>query len=206
MNDGYSKTLQDIASSEPTPGGGSVAAMALAHGHALAVMVSRLTLSREKWIDGHEAARVVIALSEEGMSDSMAMAEADAESFDMVMQAYRMPRNNDDEVALRKTAIRMATIGAAKSPLSIARASQALLDSTLELAKFGNSNALTDLAASAELARASYIIASMNVRINLDSIDGDESDVISTELSSIGDAVDGSYAEISAIIKERLGW
>ena len=128
------------------------------------------------------------------------------ESFDMVMQAYRMPRNNDDEVALRKTAIRMATIGAAKSPLSIARASQALLDSTLELAKFGNSNALTDLAASAELARASYIIASMNVRINLDSIDGDESDVISTELSSIGDAVDGSYAEISAIIKERLGW
>ena len=46
----------------------------------------------------------------------------------------------------------------------------------------------------------------MNVRINLDSIDGDESDVISTELSSIGDAVEGSYAEISAIIKERLGW
>ncbi len=117
-----------------------------------------------------------------------------------------MPRSNDDEISLRNTAIQMATIGAAKSPLSIARESLSLLDSTLELAKFGNSNALTDLAASAELARASFIIASMNVRINLDSIDGDESANISSELSSLEDDVNASYAKISTVIRERLGW
>jgi len=206
MNEGYSETLQDIASSNPTPGGGSVSALVLAHGHALAVMVSRLTLSRDRWIDGHAAARDIISMSGEGMNDSMAMADADAESFDLVMEAYRMPRNNDDEISLRNTAIQMATIGAAKSPLSIARESLALLDSTLELAKFGNSNALTDLAASAELARASFIIASMNVRINLDSIDGDESANISSELSSIEDDVNASYAKINTVIRERLGW
>ena len=44
MNDGYLKILNSIASSSPTPGGGSVAALSLAHAHSLSAMVSRLTL------------------------------------------------------------------------------------------------------------------------------------------------------------------
>ena len=54
MNDGYREVLNSIASSEPTPGGGSVAALCLAHAHSLAAMVARLTVSSEKWLDGHE--------------------------------------------------------------------------------------------------------------------------------------------------------
>ena len=46
MNEGYKEVLRSIASSEPTPGGGSVAALALAHAHSLAMMVARLTGAR----------------------------------------------------------------------------------------------------------------------------------------------------------------
>ncbi len=53
MNDGYLDILNSIASSNPTPGGGSVAALSLAHAHSLATMVSRLTLKSDKWSDGH---------------------------------------------------------------------------------------------------------------------------------------------------------
>ena len=53
MNEGYKEVLRSIASSEPTPGGGSVAALALAHAHSLAMMVARLTEGKKKWADGH---------------------------------------------------------------------------------------------------------------------------------------------------------
>ena len=49
MNEGYLKILDSIASDSPTPGGGSVAALTLAHAHALAAMVANLTLKAEKW-------------------------------------------------------------------------------------------------------------------------------------------------------------
>tara|TARA_Y100001970_G_scaffold21852_2_gene25075 strand:+ start:19825 stop:20445 length:621 start_codon:yes stop_codon:yes gene_type:complete len=206
MNDGYADILNSIASSDPTPGGGSVAALALSHAHALAAMVSRLTIGREKWKDGHATAEEIIANSEERIEESIVMAREDAESFDRVMMAYRLPRNNEDEIEARKASIRDATIGAANSPLNIANSSLQLLDSIIDLAKFGNSNALTDLAASAELAKASFVIASMNVRINLDSIDGKECESISSRLSSLESDVDARYANLREIIDERLGW
>ena len=206
INDGYTDILNKIASSDPTPGGGSVAALTLAHAHALALMVSRLTLDREKWADGHASAEDVIVRSEEGIAASIDMARADADSFDRVMESFRLPRNNDDEIESRKKSIRAATIGAARSPLKIAEGSLHLLISIVELAKFGNSNALTDLAASAELARSSFVIASMNVKINLDSIDGEECDLISSELFAIENNVNKHHAKIIGIIDERLGW
>ena len=51
MNEGYMDVLRSVASSEPTPGGGSVAALSLAHAHSLSLMVARLTLAKEKGID-----------------------------------------------------------------------------------------------------------------------------------------------------------
>ena len=60
MNEGYKEVLRSIASSEPTPGGGSVAALALAHAHSLAMMVARLTEGKKKWADGHELSLIHI--------------------------------------------------------------------------------------------------------------------------------------------------
>ncbi len=76
MNEGYSNVLESIASSDPTPGGGSVAALALAHAHALALMVSRLTSGRERWKEGHDAAEMVISSSETGMKHAQDLAWA----------------------------------------------------------------------------------------------------------------------------------
>ena len=63
MNEGYLQILNSISSSNPTPGGGSVAALTLAHGHS-SVMVSRLTVNSDKWIDGHTVANNIISQSE----------------------------------------------------------------------------------------------------------------------------------------------
>jgi len=206
MNDGYFEILESIASSEPTPGGGSVSALAIAHAHALALMVARLTSGREKWAQGHSAAESVISNSERGLVYSLKLAENDAKAFDDVMSAYRLPKASKEDTANRKEAIQRATIGAASAPLETASHACALLESLVALSEFGNLNALTDLAASAELAHTAVTVAAMNVKINLDSIDGPENVVLANELEKLTNISDGLVEQIRLTISGRLGW
>ena len=127
MNDGYLDILNSIASSNPTPGGGSVAALSLAHAHSLATMVSRLTLKSDKWSDGHEIANHILQFSDKRIQNSISLADKDAEAFDAVMIAYRLPKAEDGSDS-RSEAIRKATIGAALAPLETINASLDLMN------------------------------------------------------------------------------
>ena len=207
MNDGYADVLSKISSSSPTPGGGSVAALTLAHAHALGMMVSRLTLGKEKWSEGHDSASEVIESSAEGIELSLLLANEDAAAFDAVMDSYRLPRDNDLQKSIRAEAIVSSTINAALVPLKIMRASSDFLQSIMGLSRTGNPNALTDLLASSELAYVSSKVASYNVRINLDSLDdNDEKKNISQEMESLLKASLASSSTIESIILERLKW
>ena len=206
MNEGYSQVLGAISSSSPTPGGGSVAALALAHAHSLALMVARLTLAREKWSEGHSAAESVISFSESGVGFALNLAENDAHAFDDVMSAYRLPKGDDSEISVRKDAIRIATLGAAAVPEETASAAVKFLASIVDLAMFGNINAMTDLAASAELANTATNIAAMNVKINLDSLQGEEAEQMAVRLDGLLVTSNDFIETIRSIVSERLGW
>ncbi|HII26054.1 MAG TPA: cyclodeaminase/cyclohydrolase family protein [Candidatus Thalassarchaeaceae archaeon] len=207
MNEGYADVLSRISSSSPTPGGGSVAALSLAHAHALGMMVSRLTLGKEKWSEGHNSASEVIELSTKGIDLSLLLADEDASAFDAVMDSYRLPRDNELQKSIRAEAIESSTINAAFVPLKIMRASSDFLQSIMGLSRTGNPNALTDLLASSELAYASSKIASYNVQINLDSLDDtDEKKDIAQEMESLLKASLASSTTIESIIMERLKW
>ena len=84
MNEGYLEILNSISSSKPTPGGGSVAALTLAHGHSLSVMVSRLTIKSDKWIDGHSLANNIISKYEDNVSKCIILANNDSSAFDVL--------------------------------------------------------------------------------------------------------------------------
>lgn len=206
MNEGYKEVLRSIASSEPTPGGGSVAALALAHAHSLAMMVARLTEGKKKWADGHETAQSVISESQAGLAESLRLAEIDAEAFESVMSAYRLPRETEEEKEIRKKSIRDATIGAAEAPLATASSARGLLSSLERLCESCNENALTDLASSSELCLSAVKIAAMNVRINLDFIDGDDVDRLSSQIDKVVQQSTTSAEAIALKVNERLGW
>jgi|TARA_B110000444_G_scaffold82031_1_gene77531 formiminotetrahydrofolate cyclodeaminase len=174
MNEGYISVLNKIASDSPTPGGGTVAALTLSHANSLAMMVARLTLGKSKWENGQEIASEVIKFSEHSLKKSLSLANDDAKAFDKVMDAYRLPKSNEMEIKQRKEMILAATIGAASTPSLIALEGEKLLSKLPHLAEFGNANAITDLAASAELAYTAVYIASLNVKINVDSLDNEE--------------------------------
>ena len=171
------------------------------------MMVSRLTLGKEKWSEGHNSASEVIELSTKGIDLSLLLADEDASAFDAVMDSYRLPRDNDLQKSIRTEAIESSTINAALVPLKIMRASSDFLQSIIGLSRTGNPNALTDLLASSELAYASSKIASYNVQINLDSLDNtDEKKNISQEMESLLKASLDSSTTIESIIMERLKW
>ncbi|MFL2972707.1 MAG: cyclodeaminase/cyclohydrolase family protein [Candidatus Thalassarchaeaceae archaeon] len=206
MNEGYNEVLRSIGSSEPTPGGGSVAALSLAHAHSLAMMVARLTEGKEKWAEGHEVAKSVISESQVGLAEAMRLAEIDAEAFDTVMSAYRLPRETDEQKVERKKLIRDATIGAAEAPLATASSAMELLSSLEGLCASCNANALTDLASASELSLSAVKIAAMNVRINLDFIEGDDVDRLASQIEKVIQK-STSYADaITLKVNERLGW
>jgi len=204
MNDGYMSILEQIASKSPTPGGGTVAALTLAHAHSLAVMVSRLTIGKEKWQEGHEISNLIINSSIETLEKSISLAGDDSLAFDKVMESYRMPRGNNVEIESRKLAILESTIGAAQTPSEIAEEGLKLLSLLPDLARFGNLNAITDLAASSELAYTAVYIATLNVKINVDTMSNEKLDRIQEDTTIILTKSKELITQIRDIVSGRM--
>ena len=206
MNEGYMDILRSIASSEPTPGGGSVAALSLAHAHSLSLMVARLTLANDKWADGHDAAKTSIELSETGLEESILLAISDSEAFESVMSAYRLPRATEIEKKQRSEEIRNATIGAALAPLNTASSAQKLLSNLEKQCASCNPNALTDLASASEMALSAAKIASLNVRINLEYIQGEDVALLNSKIEKAVEGAIKSANNVALTVKQRLEW
>jgi len=162
-----------LASSSPTPGGGTASAIALGQAASLACMVADLTLGSEKWSAGWPAAEHVQEIAIPMMTRSGILAEEDSDAFDEVMAAFKMPKSSDSEKTHRSTAIRSGTLQAAKVPFETAEVALALLKALTELAVHGNANAVTDVGVAGLLASAAAKGALFNVEINLQSLPDD---------------------------------
>ena len=206
MNEGYMDVLRSVASSEPTPGGGSVAALSLAHAHSLSLMVARLTLAKEKWEEGHDAAKASIELSEPALEEAILLAISDSEAFQSVMSAYRLPKETEDEKKQRSEEIRNATIGAALAPLNTASSAQKLLSNLEKQSAACNPNALTDLASASEMALSAARIASLNVRINLEYIEGEDVDLLTSKINTVVVQSIESANIVATTVNKRLEW
>jgi glutamate formiminotransferase / formiminotetrahydrofolate cyclodeaminase len=178
--------LARLASDEPTPGGGSAAAVAGAAGAALVAMVGRLTAGKK----GYEAvdARMgkIAADADAARGELLGLADRDAEAFDAVMAAFRLPKGTQEEKAERRAAVQRAFSGAAQVPLDVARRAASLLSLAEEVVRTGNANAASDGAAAAHLLAAATRTALANVEINAASItDEAEAGALRTEAAEL---------------------
>lgn len=206
MNDGYTSVLRSISSKTPTPGGGAVAALTLGHSYSLTSMVARLTLARDKWIEGHEISNKLLKICEPGINESMVLAQNDCDAFDNVMKAYKLSKNSNEDIIIRKEMILKSSLEATNAPFQIAIAAMELFQLLPELAKNANVNALTDLASASELLNSSIYIASLNVKINIDSITEQEGMKFFDKINYILDKSKNLNEEIQNIIFKRLEW
>lgn len=161
-----SALLDRLASTDPTPGGGSAAAWAGATGAALVEMVAGMEKTRSG--DPEERTRLQSARARVHAAGQQlrGLVDEDSAAYDAVMAAYRLPKQTDDEKAARKARIQAALERATDVPLRTAAACLEVLRGALDAAADGNPNALSDALTGGALAWAGLRGALENVRIN----------------------------------------
>jgi methenyltetrahydrofolate cyclohydrolase len=159
-----------IAAGTPAPGGGSVAAYCGVLAAALGQMVCSLSIGKKKYADAEPRLLNVRAVLEELGTRLRELIEEDASSFQDVLRAYRLPKETDEQSVARTEAIQLALQHAVAVPLETASRSMQVLRLLREIAEIGNTNALSDVAVGAQLAKTAITGASYNVAVNLESI------------------------------------
>ena len=166
--------LEDAASAKPAPGGGSVSACAGALGAALVGMVCNLTLGREKYAGVEAQMHDLVGRTEAARARLQELLQEDTTAYNGVLEAYRLPKQTEAEVAARKAAVQAGLVVAANVPLEICRVALEVCKLSLTAAELGNPNAVTDAGVGVLLAEAAVVGAALNVKINLGSIEDAE--------------------------------
>lgn len=169
-----SKFIELTASKEPTPGGGGVAALTASSGIALVSMLANLTIGKKDYTEVQERMKEVVEEASAAANELLDFIEEDAKVFNKYMDAVRMPKTTDENIALRMKAMQEAIINATMVPLNLARKAYQLMDLADYVVSSGYKGAISDGAVGALLLRSATLAALYNVRINLPSI-ADES-------------------------------
>jgi formiminotetrahydrofolate cyclodeaminase len=162
--------FDELAAGTSTPGGGSAAAAVGAMGAALVSMVCNLTVGKEKSAEVEMQMKNTLARSEALRAELTQLIAADAEAFNTVMAALRLPQNTAEEKSTRREAIQAGTKKATLTPLATARACAEIIELCQSVAEMGNPNAISDAGAGVACAQAGLKAAALNVLINLSSI------------------------------------
>lgn len=163
-----------VASNEPVPGGGSVAAVCGTISAALSEMVARLTIGKKKYAEHENEMTEIIEKALTLRNKLIDYIEKDSIAYNKVMEAYKLPKETEEEKLKRKEAIEESSKLAATVPLEVASTSFEILPLAEAVVIKGNSNAVTDGLVAAMLARTAVLSAILNVRINLSSINDQE--------------------------------
>jgi len=163
--------LDELASAEPAPGGGSVAALSGALGASLVAMVCRLTICKKGYEAVSAEMRAILPRAEALQRELVDLMQADTDAYTRVMNAYKLPKRTDEEKAARARALQAALQHASDVPLCVAEACVQVLALARPIAEKGNQNAVSDGGVGTLMAEAGLRGAAFNVRINLHSID-----------------------------------
>jgi len=194
-----------LASDAPAPGGGAYAALSAAAGAALISMTARLTVRKKDLAEVAERMRQLIHEADEARGVLLELADRDAEAFGRVMDAYRMPRETDDERAGRLRELQSALEGAAEVPLDVARRSVYLMALAEEATTNGNPNAASDGMCAAAALHAATIAALANVQINAFAfVDETRRGELIDDVQRLRGRADGLLEQVDEAFRHRL--
>lgn len=165
--------LEKVAAKDPVPGGGSVSALAGAAAAALAAMVAGLTIGRENFADVADDMQAIKDRAEGLRAKLLADVDRDADAYEQVVRAFKLPKKTGAQQRARSLAIQAAFRQAARVPLTVAENALAVLELAGQAVAGGNPNAVTDGLVGTLMARTAALGALYNVKINLSSIKDD---------------------------------
>ncbi|MBF6136638.1 cyclodeaminase/cyclohydrolase family protein [Nocardia otitidiscaviarum] len=196
--------LDQLAAKVPAPGGGAVAALHAAQGAALVAMVARYT-TRAKDAEHRPVVDRIITAADSARARALELADADAEAFTAVGNAYKLPKETEQEQAARTEAITAALLGAARVPADVVAVADEIISLAAELLPIGNPNVVTDIGAAADCARAAAATSQLNIAINVASLGagaGSEFEPVLTQIDELTARADAVHDDVVAAINK----
>ena len=170
-----SRSFSDEVSREtPSPGGGSVSSYVGALGSSLAGMVANLSCNTRGWENKVEIFSAKAYEINQLREKLLSLVDEDAHSFNSIIEAYKLPKDSEENKKIRSKAIKDATLYAAQIPLNIMVESYNSYEIIEFLAKEGNQNSLSDSGVACLCVHTAIHGAYLNVRINLKDATGGE--------------------------------
>lgn len=164
------KYLEELSSDSPTPGGGNVAALCGVLSSSLATMVCNLTIGKKKYLDVEAE---MIELKDKLSSyiyKFISLGKNDNEAFERVMDAFKLPKETDEQKKLRIEAVEKSTLEAASVPAEVIKNCREVIPFLETISKKGNQNSLSDAGVAIAVISAASEGAFLNVLINYTSL------------------------------------
>ena len=198
--------LEALAAATPTPGGGSAAAHTGAVAAALVSMVVRLTIGKKKYAGVEDQMNEILNQAERMRRELTEAVQADAQAFEAVLAAVRLPQQTPEQQNARLAAVEQATLQAAQLPLEVAKKAALVMALAERCAALGNLNAISDAASAASLAHAALASAGYNVRINTCTLnDKAAGDVLLAQLHSLETRARKLEKDLHQTLSDRAG-
>jgi len=196
--------IEQLASADPTPGGGSAAAFTAAEAAALVAMVGRVTVGKKAYAAVESRMWQIIEVADKLRLVLTAAVEEDAEAFNDFMRALKLPKNTEGEIAARSTAMEAATLEAARVPHRVAGLAMQVLRLSLSAVEYGNLNAISDGASAFHLAAAAVRGAALNVKINRKSLqDPASADALLADVQAFEAEIGALEPQLSQLLEQR---
>lgn len=161
-----SKYLERTASRAPAPGGGAAGGIQAAQAGALIAMAARFSAAEDP-SDRPPSLQRVLSAAQRLIRDALNAADADAQAFSAVTEAYALPDASDAERRKRSATIQKCLEEAAGPPLRLIALAGTAVGLGEELLERANPNVLSDIAAAAASARSAAATAQVTLEINM---------------------------------------
>ncbi len=195
----------ETASESPAPGGGSISAYMGALGAALATMVANLSSHKQGWDERWEEFSIWAEKGQKIKDDLLLLVDEDTNAFNKIMDAFGLPKNNDQEKALRTKAIQDATKYATEIPFKTMEKVFESFEIIKAMVVSGNPNSVTDAGVGALCARSAIMGAYLNVMINASGLsDKDFANDIIIKGKNIEEKAQVLETEILNLVREKI--
>jgi len=168
----------EVFRESPAPGGGSVSSYVGSLGTSLAGMVANLSCNTRGWEDKVDTFSDIAYNINKIREELLFLVDEDSNAFNKIMNAYKLPKNNDKESKARLEAINNSTLYAAEVPLRVMKKAFECYEYISKLAKDGNQNSISDSGVACLCVYTSIYGAYLNVKINLKDISDDDSGIV----------------------------
>ena len=197
--------LDQLASKQATPGGGSAAALMGAQAAALVSMVCNLTIGKPKYAEVEADMNALLTDAEALRETLIGMIKADVDVFNQLMACYGLPKATDEEKAQRSAQIQLVLRDATIVPLECAKACAKAIALSRIAAEKGNLGVISDAGVAVMSAYAGLKSAALNVYINAASLkDREFAESRLAELEAIMQGAEAEKDAIYRIVKDKL--